>query len=330
MDNLTVRYQAVNGQTRTPLLVNGTVDLVCATTTNTFSRQKQLDFLNTMFVTGNRLLVKKGAGIKEIEDLKGKVGSANQGTTNEKVLNELNEKLNLGIKVLPTKDQPQAWIALGTGRTDAHMTDEVVEYGLIAKSKDPQNYEVVGRLLSFDPYAHRHPPRRLGFPHARQLQARQALSQRRVGKIYTKWMSTISQPLSLALKDLMSMQNYPVDRAGNRHRQAKATCAYNWDWSVLITSPYLGWILSGLGWTILVSLAGLDHRAQARLGDRHPAHAALAHGGQSARLCRDFPQRPAAGADLPVLLRAAGSACRRPSARWMKRDMPTPSSPSRW
>ncbi len=114
MDNLTIKYQAVNGQTRTPLLVNGTVDLVCATTTNTFSRQKQLDFLNTMFVTGNRLLVKKGTGIKEIEDLKGKVVSANQGTTNEKVLNELNEKLNLGIKVLPTKDQPQAWIALET------------------------------------------------------------------------------------------------------------------------------------------------------------------------------------------------------------------------
>ena len=28
-------------------------------------------------------------------------------------------------------------------------------------------------------------------------------------KIYTKWMSTIGQPLSPALKDLMSMQNYP-------------------------------------------------------------------------------------------------------------------------
>ena len=153
MDNLTVKYQAVNGQTRTPLLVNGTVDLVCATTTNTFSRQQQVDFLNTMFVTGNRLLVKKNSGIKEIEDLKGKVVSANQGTTNEKVLNELNQKLNLGIKILPTKDQPQAWIALETDRTDAHMTDEVVEYGLIAKSKNPADYAVVGRLLSFDPYA---------------------------------------------------------------------------------------------------------------------------------------------------------------------------------
>jgi len=29
---------------------------------------------------------------------------------------------------------------------------------------------------------------------------------------------------------------------------------YNWDWSVLISEPYLGWIVSGLGWTIVVSL----------------------------------------------------------------------------
>src|SRR6185436_16339448 len=90
MDKLTVKYQAVNGQTRTPLLVNGTVDMVCATTTNTLARGRQLDFLNTMFVTGNRILTKKGKGIKEIEDLKGKTVSANQGTTNELVLKELN------------------------------------------------------------------------------------------------------------------------------------------------------------------------------------------------------------------------------------------------
>ena len=209
MDNLTIKYQAVNGQTRTPLLVNGTVDLVCATTTNTFSRQKQLDFLNTMFVTGNRLLVKKGTGIKEIEDLKGKVVSANQGTTNEKVLNELNEKLNLGIKVLPTKDQPQAWIALETGRTDAHMTDEVVEYGLIAKSKDPQNYEVVGRLLSFDPYAIVIRRDDSAFRTLGNYTLAKLYRSGEWEKIYTKWMSTIGQPLSPALKDLMSMQNYP-------------------------------------------------------------------------------------------------------------------------
>jgi glutamate/aspartate transport system permease protein len=31
---------------------------------------------------------------------------------------------------------------------------------------------------------------------------------------------------------------------------------YNWNWAVLGTDPYLGWVLSGLMWTLLVSLAG--------------------------------------------------------------------------
>lgn len=29
---------------------------------------------------------------------------------------------------------------------------------------------------------------------------------------------------------------------------------YNWNWSVLVSEPYLGWIFSGLGWTITVSI----------------------------------------------------------------------------
>jgi glutamate/aspartate transport system permease protein len=29
---------------------------------------------------------------------------------------------------------------------------------------------------------------------------------------------------------------------------------YNWNWSILISEPYLGWIVSGLGWTIIVSI----------------------------------------------------------------------------
>ncbi len=29
---------------------------------------------------------------------------------------------------------------------------------------------------------------------------------------------------------------------------------YNWNWEVLFGPPYLGWIMSGLGWTVLVAL----------------------------------------------------------------------------
>ena len=209
MDNLTVRYQAVNGQTRIPLLVNGTVDLVCATTTNTLSRQQQVDFLYTMFVTGNRLLVKKGSGIKEIEDLKGKTVSANQGTTNEKVLKELNEKLNLGIKHLATKDQPQGWIALETDRTDAHMTDEVVEFGLIAKAKNPHDYEVVGRLLSFDPYAIVVRRDDSAFRLVGNRVLARLYRSGEIFKIYDKWLSTINMPANENLKTLFAMEAIP-------------------------------------------------------------------------------------------------------------------------
>lgn len=30
---------------------------------------------------------------------------------------------------------------------------------------------------------------------------------------------------------------------------------YNWNWAVLITDPYIGWIVSGFGWTVLVAAA---------------------------------------------------------------------------
>ena len=30
---------------------------------------------------------------------------------------------------------------------------------------------------------------------------------------------------------------------------------YNWNWGILITDPYLGWIFSGLGWTLMVAIS---------------------------------------------------------------------------
>ena len=29
---------------------------------------------------------------------------------------------------------------------------------------------------------------------------------------------------------------------------------YNWDWGILFRDPYLGWMISALGWTILISI----------------------------------------------------------------------------
>ena len=86
LDKLEIRYTQLIATTRIPLLLNGTIDMVCGTTTNNLTRQKQVDFLSTIFITGNRILTRKDSGIKDLEDLLGRLVTVNQGTSNEKII----------------------------------------------------------------------------------------------------------------------------------------------------------------------------------------------------------------------------------------------------
>ena len=84
--NLEVAYMPVTGQTRIPLLVNGTYDLECGSTTNNSARGKEVTFAISHFFTGTRLLAKKSSGIKNYADLANKTVASTAGSTNEKVL----------------------------------------------------------------------------------------------------------------------------------------------------------------------------------------------------------------------------------------------------
>jgi glutamate/aspartate transport system substrate-binding protein len=209
MDKLEVRYVTIIGTTLIPLLVNGTTDLSCSTTTHTLGRQRQVDFLPTMYITGNRLLVRKDSGIHEVEDLKGKRVAVNQGTTNEQVIHALDAKLGLGINFLPTEDQPRGWLAFQTGRVDAYVTDAIVEYGLVAKSGHPELYEVTGRLLSFDPYSI---VIRRDDPALRLIGTKVMADMIRNGDmnaLYQKWIEPIAGKMPDELKYVLQGEAYP-------------------------------------------------------------------------------------------------------------------------
>src|SRR5262249_11653149 len=64
---------AVTSETRIGAVVSGKIDLECGSTTNNAERQKQVAFSPIMFVTGTKLMVKRGSPIKSYRDLKGKV-----------------------------------------------------------------------------------------------------------------------------------------------------------------------------------------------------------------------------------------------------------------
>jgi ABC-type amino acid transport substrate-binding protein len=150
---LRAELQSVTSQNRIPLTLNGTVDLECGSTTNNASRREQVEFGINHFYTGTRLLVKKGAAINSIDDLKGKSVATTTGTTNFQVLRKYNAEHNLGFDLLTGKDHTESMQLVDSGRAVAFGMDDILLYGLVANSKNPADWEVVGEALRVEPYA---------------------------------------------------------------------------------------------------------------------------------------------------------------------------------
>lgn len=150
--DLKVTYMPVTGTTRIPLLVNGTIDMECGTTTNNVDRQKQVTFSNTYFVAGVRILSKKEAPINAMADAKGKTIVTLAGTTSVKVINEANNNEGLGLTILSAKDLGEGMLTLETGRAVAFIYDDVSIAGGAATSKTPAAYQMSQDPLSVEPY----------------------------------------------------------------------------------------------------------------------------------------------------------------------------------
>lgn len=153
LDKLEVRYQLVTASTRIPLLANGTIDLECGNTTNNAERQQQVWYTNTHFLTASRFVSKVESKIGSISDLKGKTIVSPAGSTNIKQALEFNNRLNLGMTIIPVQDQGEAFLMVETGRAAAFVQDDIVLAGLIAISKDPKAYEISeGAFSTPEPY----------------------------------------------------------------------------------------------------------------------------------------------------------------------------------
>jgi glutamate/aspartate transport system substrate-binding protein len=200
MPNLKVNMTPVTSQNRIPLLANGTTDMECGSTTNSVERQKQVSFLDTTFLTGTKLLVKKSSGVKSYKVV------VTSGTTNERVIKELNEKENLGMSFIQSKDHDESFLNVDTGRAVAFPMDDILLYGLKAKSKNPAEWDVVGDLLSDDPYALMVRKDDPAFKKVGDNALVALMKSGEIEKIYHKGI-TMSVPMSSALKDTFKSPN---------------------------------------------------------------------------------------------------------------------------
>jgi glutamate/aspartate transport system substrate-binding protein len=153
LEKLEVKLAPVTSSTRIPLMANGTIDLECASTTNNAERQKQVSYTNTHFLTATRYVTKVAAGIKKLDDMKGKTVVSTAGSTNIKQANEANTAKQLGLTILSAKDHAEAFLMVETDRAVAFIMDDILLAGLIATSKEPKAYTISEDTLSLpEPY----------------------------------------------------------------------------------------------------------------------------------------------------------------------------------
>ena len=87
-----IEYMAITAQNTMPLVQNGTVDLGCGPTTNNLSRQKQVSFAVTTYVSQVRMAVRADSPVTSFKQLDGKNVAASAGTTAVQLLQEPNHK----------------------------------------------------------------------------------------------------------------------------------------------------------------------------------------------------------------------------------------------
>ena len=151
--DLKVTRQAVTSANRIPLLVNGTIDIECGSTTNNSDRGKQVAFATNYFYTGTRFLVKSDSGIKGMGDLNNKIVVSTTGTTNFRIMRNMITEQKLPIELIGAKDHSESALLVESGRAAAFAMDDILLYGLRASAQNPTSLAVVGEAIQVEPYA---------------------------------------------------------------------------------------------------------------------------------------------------------------------------------
>ncbi len=213
--NLAIKLVPVTSQNRIPLVLNGSVDIECGSTTNNAERAKQVDFSTNIFVVGTRLMTKKDSGIKDFDDLKGKNVVVTAGTTSERLLRKYNEQSQSGMAIISAKDHGESFLTLETGRAVAFMMDDALLYGEKAKAKKPDEWAVVGKPMSEEAYACM---MRKGDPAFKKIvdaAITKAMTSGEAAKIYAKWFQAPIPPKGLNLSWPMSDDVQALFKAPN-------------------------------------------------------------------------------------------------------------------
>jgi len=202
----------VSSFSRILMLMTGSVDLECGSTTNTRIRQQRIGFSVTTFVSGVKVLVRRDAGIERIADLAGKVVVTTSGTTTERLVRTVLAARNLpAARARTASKHGESFAMVASRQADAFVLDEPILAGLLASSPDAGKLKLLEENLGFEPYG-------IGMrredPEFKKLVDDTLIGMMKSGeleKLYNKWFMSpippdnfnLQMPMSEMLRDLL-------------------------------------------------------------------------------------------------------------------------------
>ena len=213
---LTVEFRPVTPENRIELVRSGAIDLECGSTTNSADRRKVVGFSPTMFVTGTKLMVRRGSGLYGLSDLAGKTIVLTRGTVHETAIPKLAQRQNIPIKFVFGNDHGESFQILATGKADAFANDDVQLYGMVAETRSAADFRVVGDFLTYADYALMFRKDDPEFAEVVERAFRRLTGSREIVAIYERWFREplpsgvrLNLPMSPHLEQVLQVHALP-------------------------------------------------------------------------------------------------------------------------
>ena len=220
LDRLEVKYLLVTPAARIAAIAEGQAVLECGSTTNTAERRKSVDFTIAHFISSSRLLTRTDAKLNAIDQLATKTVVSTKGTTSLTMLRRVNDDLALKMNIVEAPDHGQAFAMVADGKATAFAMDDVLLFGLRANAPKPDDYQVIGKPLTMEPYAIMLPKGDGAFKKLVDQEVRRVILSGEINALYAKWFQqpippkgiNLSLPMSYLLKDSFK---FPSDKVGD-------------------------------------------------------------------------------------------------------------------
>lgn len=165
-----VAYVAVSTAERFQAVADGQVDILCGATTATLSRREIVSFSLPVFITGVSALLRADAPsfLREVlaghrptvpprmlvtQAFAGRTFGARSNTTAETWLADSLVQLATNATMVTVDSHDEGMRQVLEGEMDAYFADRAILLGLVAKSEDPDLFEISDRFFTYEPYA---------------------------------------------------------------------------------------------------------------------------------------------------------------------------------